>query len=100
MWFRKNQLRFVDTLQFFQQPLADLSATYAIDTIKRNFPHHFNTTDNQNYVGKIFNVEAFGVTNMSPDKFKDFTKWYETAKEELWEFKPEMKNIAGLMLNY
>ena len=37
MWFRKNQLRFVDTLQFFQQPLADLSATYAIDTIKGHF---------------------------------------------------------------
>lgn len=33
MWFIKNQLRFVDTLQFFQQPLAGLSATYGIDII-------------------------------------------------------------------
>ena len=49
MWLRKNNLRFVDTLQFFQQPLADLSDTYDIDTVKGHFPHHFNTRKSKLY---------------------------------------------------
>ena len=40
MWYTKQRLRFIDTLQFFQQPLADLSSAYNIDTVKGYVPHH------------------------------------------------------------
>jgi hypothetical protein len=36
--------------------LKNLSQTYDIDTIKGHFPHHFNKPENQNYIGKIFNL--------------------------------------------
>ena len=72
MWFRKNQFRFIDTLQFFQQPLADLSSTYDIDTEKGYFPHHFNTRDNQKSIGDFSVVDQFGVNSMARDKYKEF----------------------------
>ena len=52
MFFRKFNLRFIDSLHFFLQPLTGLSKTYDIDTIKGYFPHHVNTAGNQDYVGK------------------------------------------------
>ena len=106
MWFRKNNLRFVDTLQFFQSPLADLSDTYNIDTIKGHFPHLFNTRENQNYIGKIPAEDAFGVKNMSKDKYhyieyesdgetvkkeSGFLPWYKSQENRTdWNFREEM----------
>ena len=71
MWFRTNNLRFVDSLQFFQSSLADLSGTYGVDTVKGYFPHEFNTRENQNYIGEMPNMEMFGITNMSNDTYQD-----------------------------
>ena len=61
MKFRRHNLNFVDSLNFFLSPLADLSKTYNIDTIKGFFPHHFNRPENQNYIGPIPKEEEFGV---------------------------------------
>ena len=70
MYFRKKCLRFVDTLQFFQQPLADLSGTYNLDTIKGDFPHLSNTPENQNYKGVVPSEKYFGVKNMSTKRYE------------------------------
>jgi len=94
MYFRKKCLRFVDTLQFFQQPLADLSGTYNLDTIKGDFPHLFNTPENQNYNGVIPSEKYFGVKNMSVKKYKKFKEWYDTAKHQPWNFKDEMERYC------
>ena len=61
MTFRKCRLRFIDSLNFFQCRLKDLSKTYGIDTLKGHFPHHFNTKENQNYVGCIPAEEHFEI---------------------------------------
>ena len=86
----KKQLRFIDTLQFFQQPLADLSSTYNIDIEKGYFPHYFNTRENQNYIGDIPIVDQFGINKMTSEKYNDFQKWYDVAKTELYDFNHEM----------
>ena len=65
MYFRKFNLRFIDSVNFFLQPLKKLSDTYSIDTLKGFFPHHFNTHENQNYIGKIPDEEFYGPSNMS-----------------------------------
>ena len=75
MYFRTFKLRLVDTYKFFLSPLADLSNTYGIDTIKGFFPHHFNTPENQNYVGRFPSIDYYGPKNMSPEKIADFNKW-------------------------
>jgi hypothetical protein len=92
MTFRKCKIRFVDTLNFFQCRLKDLSKTYSIDTLKGHFPHHFNTPENQNYIGCIPAEEHFGTFTMSPDDYKkDFLPWYkEQANVTDWNFKEEL----------
>ncbi len=91
MEFKKFNIRFIDSLHFFLQPLAKLSATYSIDTIKGHFPHHFNKHENQNYIGKIPSEEMFGVKDMCEDVYKkEFKPWYETVKDKQWNYKEEM----------
>ncbi len=69
---KKYDLRFIDSYNFFLQPLKDLSETYKIDTLKGFFPHHFNTPENQNYIGSIPPAEDFGVKNMKPEAHEEF----------------------------
>ena len=65
MTFAKYSIRFVDSYLFLSQPLKGLSKTYDIDTLKGYFPHHFNTPENQHYIGKISDIKHYGPTNMS-----------------------------------
>ena len=92
MAFKKYKLRFVDSLHFFLEPLAKLSLTYNIDTIKGFFPHLFNIPENQNYIGCMPSEELYGVKNMNADTYKKkFKPWYDGAKyERQWNFKEEM----------
>ena len=92
MTFKKCKLRFIDSLNFFQCRLKDLSKTYGIDTLKGHVPHHFNTKENQNYVGCIPAEEHFGTFTMSPyDYEKDFLPWCkEQANITDWNFKEEL----------
>jgi hypothetical protein len=110
MRFEKFNIRFIDSLHFFLQPLKALSETYNIDTLKGFFPHHFNTPENQNYIGEIPSEEMFGVKNMQPEDYhkivykKDdngretkeiekesgFLPWYREQKNVTWNFKEEM----------
>ena len=48
-----------------------IPATYGIDSIKGCFPHHFNTPENQDYVGPRPKPEMFGVATMHGDELND-----------------------------
>jgi hypothetical protein len=61
MTFKKIKLRFIDSLHFFLEPLKNLSKTYSIESVKGHFPHHFNTPENQNYIGVMPSEDMFGV---------------------------------------
>jgi hypothetical protein len=102
MAFKKYRLRFVDSLHFFLKPLAKLSSTYNIGTIKGFFPHLFNTPENQKYIGLMPGEEAYGAKNMNADTYnKKFKPWYDGVKQaqahtpcvgaaQQWNFKEEM----------
>jgi hypothetical protein len=91
MSFKKFKLRFIDTLNFFLEPLKNLSSTYKIDTLKGFFPHHFNTKENQNYVGQIPDENMFGVNNMTANTYEnEFKPWYDSVKNDFWDFKHEL----------
>ena len=96
MYFRKFKLRFVDTYKFFLSPLADLSKTYDINTIKGYFPHHVNLPENQNYVGRYLSVDYYGPKNMAPDKIAEFNKWYTRVKNDVFDFQKECKKYCLL----
>ena len=109
MSFRKYNIRFVDSFNFFMCRLKDLSKTFDIDTLKGHFPHHFNTEENQTYIGKIPDEEMFGASAMSVEdyisvkhllvdgikscnlEFSGFLPWYRQQKETTdWNFKEEL----------
>ena len=81
MYYRKNKLRFIDSLNFFLCPLAKLSKTFSIDTIKGYFPHKFNIPSNCNYIGSIPEPFMYGDYNMKPEEKLAFDKWYADNKD-------------------
>ena len=96
MSFQKFNLRFIDSMNFLLGSLESQSETYGIDTLKGFFPHHFNTPENQNYIGKIPSKEMYGVNNMTYKKYtKDFEPWYnKECLQENWIFKQAMKDYC------
>jgi hypothetical protein len=91
MYCRKYEQHFIDSYNFFMSPLKKLSETYDIDTLKGYFPHHFNTVENQDYIGKLPCPKMFGAERMMPQDYKDFMSWYETFKgQDDWDFKEEL----------
>ena len=77
------------------QPLKKLSDTYSIDTLKGFFPHHFNTPENQNYIGKIPDEEFYGPSNMSEKDYKEFKQWYDQQSSVSdWNFQNELKRYC------
>ena len=74
------------------EPLKGLSKTYDIDTIKGHFPHHFNISENQDYVGTIPKESDFGTMNMTSEAYeKEFSQWYASQMFRTdWSFKVEM----------
>jgi G:T-mismatch repair DNA endonuclease (very short patch repair protein) len=88
MTFKHNNLNFIDSLNFFISPLAALSKTYDIDTVKGYFPHCFNRPENQHYVGPIPSEEEFGARNMGVKQYDHFKKWHDKCVQEglLWDF--------------
>jgi hypothetical protein len=77
MEFNRNRIRMIDTLHFFQSGLRKLPAIFDIkESAKGFFPHHFNTPENQNYIGKIPTAADFGYRNMKPEENKEFLEWY------------------------
>ena len=88
-YFSKFHLRFVDSLSFFLCPLAKLSETFQIDTVKGHFPHKFKIVENQNYIGKMPGEEMFFANNMKPDQYKEFKEWYDQEDKNNWNFKDE-----------
>jgi hypothetical protein len=95
MYFRKFNLRCIDSVNFFLQPLKKLSDTYSIDTLKGFFPHHFNTPENQTYIGKIPDEEFYGPSNMSEKDYKECKQWYnQQSSVSDWNFQNELKRYC------
>jgi hypothetical protein len=94
MYFKKYDLRFIDSLSFFLCPLAKLPETFQIDTLKGHFPHKFNIAENQNYIGKIPSEDMFFAKNMMPKQYDEFKEWYDKTDKNKWNFKDEFINYC------
>ena len=61
------------------------------DIVKGDFPHKFNTPENQDYIGRIPAIEYYGVGNKSVKNALKFEGWYaEQQGTTNWNFKEEM----------
>ena len=68
------------------------------DMIKGDFPHLFNTPENQNYIGPLPDIEFYCVNSMSRDKREKFLTWYRERKNSgrLFNFQVEIESYVEM----
>ena len=76
-----NDVKLVDSYLFMPMALAEFSNTFGLTDNKGHFPHLFNTKQNQDYVGRLPPIDAFGIGSMNDEKKKALVAWY-TANEQ------------------
>ncbi|XP_074596399.1 uncharacterized protein LOC141851557 [Brevipalpus obovatus] len=88
-----NNVRFLDSLSFFQQPLDSLPKTFGLDCsliVKGVFPHLFNTEENQDYEGPLPGIKYFSPEFMKEKKQDELLAWFEDNKDKVWNLKAEL----------
>lgn len=88
-----DRLTFRDSLNFFNSPLSALPKMMAIQGAKKGFfPHYFNRTDTQHYIGELPAVEYYGADEMKPPQRAEFLKWWneEKASGKIFNFHEEI----------
>jgi len=60
-------IRFIDSHSIVQSKLSDFPKTFGLKELKKKifFPHHYNTSENQNYIGPIPSTEYYSCNKMS-----------------------------------
>ena len=75
--FRSGTIKFIDSLCFLPMPLSAFSATFNLTELKKGFfPHLFNTPSNQNYIGRIPDLEFYDPDSMMVEKKEELINWH------------------------
>ena len=91
--FTSGPLKFIDSLCFLPMPLASFPATFNLMELKKGFfPHLLNTPDNQNYVGRIPDIEFYDPNGMLPAKKEELSNWHaeQVRRNVMFNFKEEL----------
>ena len=96
-----GSINFIDSMNYSNMNLSALPKAFGLsnDVVKGTFPFHFNTQDNQNYIGVMPEKKFFGLESMSVFARHEFDEWYETKLNEnyVFNFKKERLSIAKWM---
>ena len=91
--FKTGPLTFIDSLCFLPMPLASFPATFNLTELKKGFfPHLFNTRENQQYVGRIPDLEFYDPDSLMPCKKEELIIWHneQVARNVQFNFKEEL----------
>ena len=91
--FKSGPLTFIDSLCFLPIPLEDFTSTFNLISVKKGFfPHLFNTPENQNYVGRIPDLEFYDANSMMPSKKEELIIWHneQVVRNVEFNFKQEL----------
>ncbi|XP_018368310.1 PREDICTED: probable DNA polymerase [Trachymyrmex cornetzi] len=71
--------KFIDSLNYLPMRLADLPKAFGLKNTsdKGNFPHLFNTRENQSYIGPIPDARYYSPDQMKPEERMRFTNWHD-----------------------
>nr|XP_042913168.1 probable DNA polymerase [Parasteatoda tepidariorum] len=85
------KIRVIDSLNFLAMPLAKLPACFGLTELTKGFfPHLFNTSENQNYVGTLPSEEFYSPDSMKSDVRKSFLEWHKERKNDVFDFAKEI----------
>ena len=89
-----DNVRFVDSINYFPMALADLPKSFDLGPEKKKgyFPHLFNTLENQNYIGPMPDKIYYCPDSMFKKGHDKFVKWYDeqVVKNYTFDFKKEI----------
>ena len=91
--FTSGPLKFIDSLSFLPMPLASFPGTFNLSELKKGFfPHLFNTPENQQYVGRIPDLEFFDPDSMMSSKKEELLQWHveQVRRNVQFNFKEEL----------
>ena len=91
--FKSGPLKFIDSLCFLPMPLASFPSAFNLTELKKGlFPHLFNTPDNQQYVGRIPDLEFYDPDDMMAKKKEELTRWHadQVRRNVSFHFHQEM----------
>ncbi|XP_053213282.1 uncharacterized protein LOC128396692 [Panonychus citri] len=93
LYSQMENIKFIDSLSLFMQPLSSLCKSFNIKEMKKGyFPHKFNTPENQHYVGVFPAIDFYDPLSLKPTQKAELEKWYyETIKTDpVFNFKTEI----------
>jgi len=80
---KHDQIRFIDSMSFFQMPLSAFPKTFGLMELKKGyFPHKFNLLENQEYVGIVPAIDYYMPESMSPEGREEFEKWHKDQRNK------------------
>ena len=80
-------IRFIDSLNFIPMALANFPKTFGLDELRKGyFPHLFNRSENQNYIGPIPCEPYYMPNSMSTEKRKVFQEWHKEQRDSDYMF--------------
>lgn len=83
--------RYIDSLNFLPMKLSSLPSAMGFEQEKKgHFPHFFNTTKNQDYIGAYPEPHYYGADSMMPKERKEFFEWYDSVKDGEFDFRKEL----------
>ena len=91
--FKSGEIKFIDSLSFLRMPLASFPASFNLTELNKGFfPHLFNTPDNQQYVGRIPDLEFYDPDGMMEEKKKELLQWHteQVRRNVSFNFKEEL----------
>ncbi|OXU31805.1 hypothetical protein TSAR_005818 [Trichomalopsis sarcophagae] len=83
-----HQIRFIDSFNYINQNLSDFPKTFGFQDVieKWRFPHLFNSSENQNYLGAIPDVKFYSPEIMSNKKRDKFIAWHTRLHRTNYRF--------------
>lgn len=84
-------IRVIDSFNFLPMPLSRMPQCFGIAELAKGFfPHHFNTFENQAYVGPLPDIKYYTPEMMSSSVRACFMEWYEEHKNDVFDFQNEI----------
>ena len=88
---RGLHMKVIDSLNFLPMKLSKLPEAFGLEELKKGwFPHHFNTRENQNYVGPYPEAKYYGHDFMGEKERENLLAWLDERKGEVFDFRKEM----------
>ena len=88
---RGLHMQVIDSLNFLPTKLSELPEAFGLEELKKGwFPHHFNTRENQNYVGPYPEAKYYGHNFMGEKEREKLLAWLDERKGEVFDFRKEM----------